>query len=1116
MKKSITSFSPRAAIILLATLLLTLTAQTARAQSPFDVYFQNGGTGDLTISTPGPYYAYGEIDGDLIIDTEGEVILDVGDLNFHNIQLMNGTLTLNVDRNSEITACGMTVTTLNMDGGTINCDLIDFKSGTISGGTINAKGDILAAGSITGGTLTADDEFCAGNSYNNTYCYLTISGGSISAQTIDIWTETTINVTDPNFSIAAGTYQNSRSRVLTISGRSLIDEDGNVYAAGEVNLSAIAGKTLRPAYTVTFDENGGSDVSDLTVPGGSTISDPGSTKTGYTATWKKGEDVYNFTAKVENDLTLTAHWTANTYTVHFDANGGSGTMADMNLTYDGDWATLTAFGFTAPAGKAFKNWNTADNGSGASYNNEEWVRNLTTENGATVTLYAQWAKDIDKWCTATVPNQTKSAYSTVDQRDRTYDYIFIKFEEANNPATYGISVGETVTDGNTPLTLGTDYMFGNVYYSNMTGLNEPENVDDECVVEIRGMGDYAGTLYAPFTIISPSANGTHLGLSWSLAGGTLSITGKGAMAAVVTNDYPWKKYCSLITTINIGEGVTSIADNAFGSVSGIYTYNNVTKVTIPSTVTSIGADAFKGCISATDVYCYADPEKLTWSDTGDDFKSDGSTVCHVANASAWNNNDKFSNVHVTFEGNLANVSIPYIDADGTTAYCTDFTELRTDNPENLNFSNLPGGWYVVENRTDGVDFSHNGHVTFKGNAHLILCDGAEMSVSNSGAAPVGTANNCTLTIYGQSNGSGKLTATYTSNNSFAIGLSANKDLTINGGTIIASTAGESLSSAIASDFGNLTINGGTVMATAPNNTNAICGNNITINGGTVIANGTVGTRNSGMVTIAEQMIDCTSGTKRAITESIDGNVATALQTLFGDGASVDASFKRTFTENVASTLCLPFDHTPASTVGTFYDFTSVDEDWTTVTMTEASKPLKANTPYLFMPDATGEQPFSGTATSGETTAGTKTVAPWAFTGTYAEKRWDATHNTDEIGRIFGFATNQGYEGTAASQDTSPGDFIRLTTGGIKPFRAYLKYTGSLQARTRGEGGLPETMTVRLVNANGEIQGIGEIRLDTGEVTFDSRAWYDLNGRRLDGKPSEKGIYINGGRKVVIK
>ena len=342
-----------------------------------------------------------------------------------------------------------------------------------------------------------------------------------------------------------------------------------------------------------------------------------------------------------------------------------------------------------------------------------------------------WAEKqmTDPGITATVPNQTLSGYTKA----------LYKFEAANSPSN-GITIGELVKDGETILTLGTHYRFGSVSYKDPNRTPEystnPYNDQpgDECLVEIRGIGDYAGTLYAPFTIISPSANGTHLGLSWSLAGGTLSITGKGAMAAVVTNDYPWKKYCSLITTINIGEGVTSIADNAFGSVSGIYTYNNVTKVTIPSTVTSIGADAFKGCISATDVYCYADPEKLTWSDTGDDFKSDGSTVCHVANASAWNNNDKFSNVHVTFEGNLANVSIPYIDADGTTAYCTDFTELRTDNPEHLNFSNLPGGWYVVENwNTDnsvnsGADFYGAG-LTFQGDTHLILCDEAEMSVN---------------------------------------------------------------------------------------------------------------------------------------------------------------------------------------------------------------------------------------------------------------------------------------------------------------------------------------------------------------------------------------------------
>ena len=29
-------------------------------------------------------------------------------------------------------------------------------------------------------------------------------------------------------------------------------------------------------------------------------------------------------------------------------------------------------------------------------------------------------------------------------------------------------------------------------------------------------------------------------------------------------------------------------------------------------------------------------------------------------------------------------------------------------------------------------------------------------------------------------------------------------------------------------------------------------------------------------------------------------------------------------------------------------------------------------------------------------------------------------------------------------------------------------------------------------------------------------WYTLDGRKLNGKPTAKGIYVNGGRKVVIK
>ncbi len=37
-----------------------------------------------------------------------------------------------------------------------------------------------------------------------------------------------------------------------------------------------------------------------------------------------------------------------------------------------------------------------------------------------------------------------------------------------------------------------------------------------------------------------------------------------------------------------------------------------------------------------------------------------------------------------------------------------------------------------------------------------------------------------------------------------------------------------------------------------------------------------------------------------------------------------------------------------------------------------------------------------------------------------------------------------------------------------------------------------------------------------KIENEADTWYDLSGRRLSGKPKAKGVYINNGRKVVIK
>ncbi len=105
---------------------------------------------------------------------------------------------------------------------------------------------------------------------------------------------------------------------------------------------------------------------------------------------KQTSNPYKTSSTKTSSTTYTyyAKFTPHTYTIEFNNNGGSGTMASLNCTYDVD-KTLTANSFTR-TGYTFTGWNTAANGTGTSYTNGQSVKNLTTENGKTITLYAQW------------------------------------------------------------------------------------------------------------------------------------------------------------------------------------------------------------------------------------------------------------------------------------------------------------------------------------------------------------------------------------------------------------------------------------------------------------------------------------------------------------------------------------------------------------------------------------------------------------------------------------------------------------------------------------------------------------------------------------------------------
>jgi len=116
-------------------------------------------------------------------------------------------------------------------------------------------------------------------------------------------------------------------------------------------------------YTVSFDANGGTgamtDVTD--VSGEYTL--PANGFTAPSGKQFKAWSVGGVEKAAGDKITVTANTTVIavwedipvvTYTVSFDANGGTGTMADVT-DVSGEY-TLPANGFTAPAGKQFKAW----------------------------------------------------------------------------------------------------------------------------------------------------------------------------------------------------------------------------------------------------------------------------------------------------------------------------------------------------------------------------------------------------------------------------------------------------------------------------------------------------------------------------------------------------------------------------------------------------------------------------------------------------------------------------------------------------------------------------------------------------------------------------------------
>jgi uncharacterized repeat protein (TIGR02543 family) len=143
--------------------------------------------------------------------------------------------------------------------------------------------------------------------------------------------------------------------------------------------------TTGTLYAVTFDSKSGSQVSSGTFFTGSTVAEPvapskaGFTFAGWSATDGGTAVTFPYAPGVTNDITLFARWDALSYTVTFDAKGGSN-VANRSFL---NGSTVSEPAAPSRSGFTFDGWSASDGGSAVTFPYAPGVTNA-------ITLYARW------------------------------------------------------------------------------------------------------------------------------------------------------------------------------------------------------------------------------------------------------------------------------------------------------------------------------------------------------------------------------------------------------------------------------------------------------------------------------------------------------------------------------------------------------------------------------------------------------------------------------------------------------------------------------------------------------------------------------------------------------
>ena len=238
--------------------------------------------------------------------------------------------------------------------------------------------------------------------------FVTNGGSEVTSATVNYNASVTApaNPTKEHYTFD-GWYKDSKLR-NKYDFKNKVTEDLTLYA-----------KWNAESYTVTFNSNGGTEMSSSSVEYNTTVRQPASPeKTGYTFNgWYTDSELtaaFNFTTRITANTTLYAKYTINTYTVTFNSNGGSevssatveynGTVtkpADPSKQYYtfGGWYTDTAlsaeYNFTTPVTQSialYAKWNAIPHTVTFNTNGGDAINSVTVNEGSTLTVSPQPVK----------------------------------------------------------------------------------------------------------------------------------------------------------------------------------------------------------------------------------------------------------------------------------------------------------------------------------------------------------------------------------------------------------------------------------------------------------------------------------------------------------------------------------------------------------------------------------------------------------------------------------------------------------------------------------------------------------------------------------------------------